>query len=762
MQTQKILRGALPLAIFFLLISFVAAANTDANYTEVGTLNRNFNLGYGIFNTQLDEYDTYTRAVSSPLYVPFVSDLDGDGEADIIVFDGTSMRLFKDETLDTVDSITLRNALYSPPVIRDFDRDGLVEVAIFYPTLENVTFYNYNGSLLYEVKSHKFSGSATGGDEETSFMGCDEDNVCAVVWDTTNSNVGYLHIGVFNYSDVGNRVIAISTSSDERNCLPYLPHFGIADADADGLTDWFFTAYFVDDGVSSAEATKLLRCEKTSLLNLNATCSTIFSESMGDTFCGGSCGTGWSCEQTHGAGEVDAPAQITSPALLDFDGSVSNGVELVFGFKPSQTTMRMKAISYLGVERDSFPSLGATTKATYMSNPVIMDALDDTGAEDVCIMLYYEAESFQDLMCGSMVTGKYSLSGGTQFDLVDYPINITPDYNTWHHMLHATQHNSSTIDGNNPDEVINTFGIYARIGNEASLSGLGGLTRIWENPHQESAGYSIDASKIGIADIIFLDDTNLWYYDDTIANQDCSDQNCITSYFINPCLDSVWKNGTNVEIRITVEDDNGFTLGSDDVSARAILYYDSIYEQASDWQTNASSGTTFTFHDFEVNATITGSAIRLQARETGNYNVIESIDLPFSVGINGVEYNDCTTDIDIGVAVADDETATDIDDNIIQSGMGAVNNFTGLGYSVIWLLILGAFCVWMIMQMGNIANITAGMVYGILSVTVLVFFIGLWVGVKLEYIGTGVFISFIVMGIIGVALITMRTLHGGN
>ena len=762
MKSTRFFKGLTLLSIFIFLMTFVSASN--ANYTETGTELQNYNIGSGQFNAQLSEYDTYTKTITSPNYIPYTSDLDGDGTTEIIVFDGNSMRLFRGEALTIVDSFTLDATKYSPPMIRDFDSDGIMEIAIYYPDSYNVTFYSYNGTATIKEKSlHTVSKYTSFPYAHTSFIGCYDDSHCSVMWDGRSSNTRYNYIALFNYTIMGNTVAFLEAgNNDKGDCFPYIPNMVTADADTDGLPEYYMTTFYVDDELTgSQEYARLWKCEENSGMN-NATCTKIY-ETTGGALCTNTCGSTWTCEQTGTLiTDSEAPSYITSPVLLDFDDSVSNGDEIVFGYKTAEANMRMVAVSTSGTERFAYPGFGTTVFTKHMSNPIIMNAFDDTSSTDVCIVNYYNTGGYQDITCVSARTNKYFFTGGTQYTLLDYPTNITPDYNTWSTIAHASQHNSTPISGNNRDEVLNTFGMISFNGDESSITGIGHGSVDWYNPVVPSAGYSVDVGGVAVSDILMLSATNLWYYDDRLLNNGCSSQNCIREYYVNPCVDSVWKNSTNLEIRIKVIDDNGYYLPSDMVTARAILYYGQSNQQDTGWSANATSGTTFTFNNLKINQTITGAILRLEARETGVYSEVESIELPFSVGTQGVQYGECYTRVDIDAVEDDDATAPTEGNNSIDTAINYIDDYTGLGSTIIWLLLCAIVVGFIMYQISNINNPTPGIIIAITGIASAVLMLMLWIGLKLEYIGSGVFISFIILGIVVAGLMVSRVLHGGG
>jgi len=216
----------------------------------------------------------------------------------------------------------------------------------------------------------------------------------------------------------------------------------------------------------------------------------------------------------------------------------------------------------------------------------------------------------------------------------------------------------------------------------------------------------------------------------------------IDEWLINPCINQAWKNGTDVEIRITVSDSDG-----DDISAKAIIYFGDSNEISTGWYApNVSSGEEIIFDttNFKgrTNKTITDGTIKLYGRSTGVGDLLDTIEIPFDVSTIGVEYDDCTSSAlpseDVNVTTGDDAITTAIDS---LSDESADTFFSGLTRATLWvlLMVIVSLGIWITCGEKNANGITLGII-------ALVNFLLVMIGVYMNFISWIIVIIILIAG----------------
>ena len=267
----------------------------------------------------------------------------------------------------------------------------------------------------------------------------------------------------------------------------------------------------------------------------------------------------------------------------------------------------------------------------------------------------------------------------------------------------------------------------------------------------------VDNEGTGLADLIGFTSTNVFYLDDGFSNQ----PGTITAYTVNPCIDSVWKQNTTVQVGVEVTD--GDLLNPDLISSRAILYDNTPNEQDDGFSLNFTSGTTVTF-TYNANASGSGQALTLQGRDTDNPNTLDQVDLVFNVAANGVEFGDCSTTVIVEtVEETAQETAeellnTDEDDNGITSGFTTVQGLIGIGATsfLLILMLLGSVFIW---YEGSQNKWAGSATFG----TVLVWnALAIVVGTRFGFFSTALVTIIVVIGIAIIGVTLGRFLMGAS
>lgn len=732
------------LSIFILLATFCIAEN----YTQTGSINENFNSGSGIISNAVD-VDFYTRSVSDPQFMPLVQDLDRDGTSEIIVIGSDTIYLYNNIQLNPIESIDIGSSSLSPPVIVNLDGDEYIEIVIFDAVSELIKFVEYNGTDFYVEQSHSV-GAMIDRNSVRGVIGCNNDKRCMLVVESNSFSVGEITSIAFNFSEAGGYADNYQTSTDRNFCFPYISYVLSHDLDQDGDEEFYTSIIRVNDNGLGTEQLHIFEYEVNDSLNISF--SVHYSVNLPDFYLG----AGLASCATSNAGRY-----VTEPVGLD---AVAGGDdELVFGLMTSTTTFRIHVVKSDGSLHDTHPEI-LQADGILVSNPIIMNAFVDTGAIDYCIMGYDQPENEMDLLCGSQQTGKTPETMEFRYT-TNY--NVTNDHNTWHDITHATQASAETTDGANLDEIINSYGIFSLRTPQNDDADLlcnsisdCDLIQYWGNDKDDTVAYALDYEGIGLADIIMLDDTNIWYADDGYTNIGCDNENCITEYQINPCIPNTWKINTTAEIQLEVTDDNGYNIPPDYVTGRACLYYGSTNEQCSNWAGNTSSGTTFAFSDLAVNKSIVGGVILLQARETGNYNQIEEIELIFNVGLNGVEFGDCTT-----IREEEEEdisTETVAGNNSIQGAMDYATENTGLGSDIIIIIVLLIVTIGMLAMFKDSGGLSHDQLTMSIGITIFVDMAISLIAVLMGYIGSGTFITMMILLLLPIAGMVGKIFFGSG
>ena len=742
------------LIIGFLLLVPFSYANTDYNMS--GGVNNYYQTGTGFFNTEVTA-TTYSRTVGEQRSIPLVADLDGDGNNEIIILDGESIELYRNKELDIVNAFSLgTNQKVSNMIVFDIDGDNLSEIIVaqtIYPNGEKIKIIEFNGTNIINQTDLDFGVPFTTYNHKTTApigIRCRNTNDCLMVFANKVSEgqtveggaeEGKLYVTFFNSTNIGSQVL-IDTASGGHNsiiCLPTILHIALADFDIDGDKDYIFTAvetsgtpdhvsiYYID--VTSQSPSEVMQIDDTEIVGV-----------------------------TENDGECGSYNQLfTSPLVAELDGSLGNGLETVIGTQTDDDEYNLKVYDSGGNLEEQHPLL-ADADGILVSNVMLADVFPDSDNTDYCVVGYQTVTGEIDLLCGSL-QDTFVAQNELEFSM-DVPYNISEGDAIWNPISHMGQHSSETHEGKNIHELINSYGVSRLDLDDCSVIGLGAdctLEVIFENPVGDSVLIPVDAEKVtavgGREDLIALSSTNLFYIDDGFSNSAGE----ITSYTVNPCIDSTWKINTSVTITTIVEDDD-----LDIVSSKAILYEGDSNEQDSGYTANVTSGTTNSF-SFVANKTMGTGAIKLVGRDSENLDTLDEIDLTFSVSSNGLEFGDCITEVSIAPEEEEeDEIVTvatltvDASENSITSGINTVMNLTGLAGTTFWLFLMLAFSIGLYFRGASIGWSGNGIVGAIAIVNLLFLVIGARVGL----ISTALIVILVVISVVILGVFLGRFLTG--
>lgn len=740
---------------FILILMFLCSlliVSAGENYTQAGNPSADFMIdGVGFFNTGITGVTSATRVLNNPKQIPLVVDLDNDGTNEIIVVDAGNIRLYHDHLLTIVDAYALSGDEEDSNIIAyDIDGDGDKELLIAETNSEKLHIITYNGTAIYNESLLSLS-SLVHAPNADMMLGCRGVDDCLLMYATNETGgtaASRIYATAFTSSAIGTSTsVSTGTWSNSVYCAPATRTMAIADYDNDGTEEYI--ASFTQNEGSAEMAIKIVYVDVAA--GTPTLEQSIFEQ---DSSLDLSSLAPLSCEEQREA------VYVTPPLVYDIDGSPSNGMETVIGFKYNDDD-EFKMYSYESDTSflDDYPET-FLADGVIISNVILTNAFTDTEAVDFCVMGFNKNNEI-DLVCASEQTSETPETNEFFFDITDY-YTLNGAVDQFVTIMHSVDMSSDTSlsDAGGGDvsqnllEVLTAYGVFAldKTALSCGLTGSCDLSLIWENPQTDAAVIADDAEGIGRNDLLMLTSTNLWYYDDGFTNS----PGLIDAYYINPCIDSTWKQNTTVEVRITPSDVDG-----DMVSARAILYDGGTNEQDSGWSNNVSSGATITF-TFTANTTTAASTLTMQARDVENPTIIDDIPLTFSVGTNGVEFGECFTEVDVQTpaeaanASTSDVSLGDINDNSIRVTTRTMSDLSGLGEGVLWLLIMVivAGSLWMYDSKDDSSH-----KLGIISIVEIGM---LLIGVYLQLISAAVLIIFVVIGIIAVALIFKRTTTAGG
>ncbi len=666
-------KGVLVYIVMFLLIISISIAKTD--YNESGNSDNFYQLGLAAFNENLNPIDvnaqTTTIIVSTGRKIPLISDLDGDGLTEVIILDGRNIEIYQNKSLSIVASFTLDTATderFSNMITFDIDGDGLREIIIIAEQEEELHILEYNAGTL--VNQTRFQGtnlsilSHTAGNFGGEFViKCSSTERCLMLYsnDIDTGFAGFPKTTFFFGASFGSTESSISTAfetlldtsvSNSVFCLSNIRHIAAADYDGDngGASADPSEFEFIASNIEISQAIVTDELVNIYWIDILPNSSVVLDQPaiqntrMGSILGASATGDRFSCDNSRSknanVGGVGHPLfpqyYITSP--LVFDAAPESGLETIIGIGIDPDEFKILMFEKDGTFLDDFPEV-ADSEGILLSNVFKADIFDDS-TEDFCVMGFNGdpfggVEDSLSVTCGSK--NDPDGFGLTNFQTIEFRFdkeglfNISQTYDNQAVLAHSIETNNE----NDLDEILSAYGVLELI-RTCTITGNCDMNLIFQNPKSDNEPrvISTDAfDKVGLEDLIILTEDNLFYLDDGFTNQPAT----ITNLFNNPCLDSVWKINTSVEVKVTASDPE-----NDIVSVRAVLYQSDSNEQTIGFL-NVSSGTEVPF-SFIANKTIGGGNLLIEAFDpVNNPTTVDSILKVFSVAAAGVEFNDCTS-----------------------------------------------------------------------------------------------------------------------
>lgn len=738
--------------VLTLLISSLAFGLES--YNETGSIDQQFLLGTGIFNSLLTTDVTVSKSLTDGQNIPMVADLDRDGVNEIIVLDNGDIRLFQSSSLTPIDSITLELGTYSNMQILNFDNDTFLEIIIANEIGGdgNISILQYNGTSFIREYSLNVDLPTITGTQEVMIKCGDgqagsESTVCLYALVNSPTGVGRRNLSVrgFNLTDIQPSVRLLDTGSTlEDYCFPVIPYITYANYDTndDARKEFIFTS--MEFKQSANEEINIFYIDV--LENLSTILEQQIVESEGIINSAVNC-------------EADNLGRFyTSPLVIEMDGSTSNGKETIIGWNVNENEFEMRSYKASGSDLDDYPEV-FNADGQIISNVMVFDVFGGT-AVDFCVLGQDATDQQLDLLCASEQTGIFQRETVEFKFNTDGKFNVTQAYNRQNIISHATQHTNTqvNIDGEgliNTNELLTPYGTFLL--SDTTFNGsifIKTLTELWENPVGDSACIQVDAEKVGSEDVICLQSSQVFYIDDTLANK----KPTIGVITMNPCgFDSTIKINSTVSLSFAVTDQNPQPLAQDLVTSEVIFYEGNTNQHPISVVANTTSGQNH-IHTFTANLTGNNFRVKITAFDNQEPTQTDVFEGVFSVGTSGVEFGECesivnkpTTELN-----ASQLLQTDANDNSILSGLNTFQELFGLGGTTLWyiLMIILAYAIWIT---GHTANHST--TFGIIAITEILMLI---LGAALGIVGAGIIILIVTVSLIFIGLWVGKTVTGTN
>ena len=791
-------QGVLLLITFFLIISLVYA---DVEYTEAGEFDNFYFRGNGIFNQQLDPSDVLisTAIIADPKKVPLVNDLDGDGIQEIIILNGRNINIFQNTSLDVAGSLTLNvptDERFSNIITFDIDGDTLIEIILVAEKNNSLIIIDYNRSTFSSnvIDLVPLTSHSSGVDAGLITIGCESTNRCLMAY-SNEQDTGFagspestnLFASFFNSTDVANELLLDVSDAFSAHCPPTIRTMSKVDYDLDGDVEFIFT--YAEPDIATGDGGDDINILWVNIESDNTLTEEIqvFTTEIGEIVAQSSSSVDYKCDNENGNaafrsaggfGTALAGKFFTSPLVYDAD-PLTTGLETIIGAMVDNNEFIMIMYDSTGTKIREFP-LVQESEGQILSNIFRAEIFDDSNSEqDFCVFSQQSTNDRLSITCGSLQdTNGF---GAANLQTIEFRgdglaiFNVSHGFDEWNIIVHSGEHDPS----NSESEIITTFGILepdidVGIFTTCFLVNNCDLNLLFRIPKPDGTVVPVDLDKFDSnvnEDLLVLTDSNLFLIDDVFQNQAvnifCGEPGSIegicTEYFTNPCLESVWKINTSVEITVTAKDPES------DLVQVSVTLYDGDSNELTLTSGNVSSGTTVPF-SFEANKTISAGTLTLTAVDiVENPETIRTVTKNFNVGPNGVEFNDCTTSVTTGVlGVAEEEEPVDLiltteSGNAIESGFLTIAEFTGVSVFIMWLIFMAIVAI-SIFQGSTIFNRERGAEdeghkLGIIIIAEIILLI---VGTLLGFIPIGIVITIVVLGLIAVGLFFSRIFTGTN
>lgn len=461
----------------------------------------NNNIGGISYFDTANVVEESSKATSDPGFMPLIEDLNNDSINEIIILDDANVEIYQGTTLTPVDAIAF-SADPHYAYIYDIDGDSSNEIIVI--TTDNTSIIGFNGTSLSFENSF-----AIGFPEASIAVGCRGTNDCAIAYGAyatgayarssiylivLNSTAYQTNITAGSSYEISERHSGSSSSYRYIFCPSSIPYLQIANIDNVGTSE-YVASFFFDSSFSASDVgIYAFSYNSTGVINKMSYsyAADVYDNSM-------------TTISTCTGEDYILPRAISSPLVYDFDGFPSNGLETVFAYMKDDNEFKMKMISGSGVLLDTYPSV-LDADGVIVSNPVLMNAFSDTGAEDFCIMGYASNINEIDLLCGSAQTS------GIESKEFNYAVNFSNiALGTQYYIdyIQSVDRISNYNDGNDLSDLMTPYGIFYidyDLDNE--------LIPLYLTSHLNASHVSVDINNDGRDDIIELGQNGLVYWSD--------------------------------------------------------------------------------------------------------------------------------------------------------------------------------------------------------------------------------------------------------
>jgi hypothetical protein len=821
MKTKTLYIGSFAI-LLMIVFSFSAFATSNTEYTEKGYANGNFETGTGIFASGTDGFNpTYTgaRSLSVGNFTPLVADLDGDGANEIIALDGGTIRLYHGSTLSIVAGGAYIETFTSPQfdmITYDLFGNGKKEIIFGKAIGLNVIIdiLQWNGSAFALNRSLAFNSSlgltcqAGGCDVEIK---CGQANECvAAMTNSFSTETGdRVFYGFFNSTAPTTVDTYHFSAAAGLSCFPKIKAATHKDYDKDDTTEYIFSGIDAATTLTNHEfawinyvyinSSNNARGEREITIDLGDIAKAGTSDS-----CDG--GIKWVSDST--VISQGLKSMVTNPFVYDISPS-SSSLETVVAYMKGRDTIQMKSYNADSSLLATYPSTdiipsygdgflisdifrtnafieGKTGLSNYAVDFCVAGFTAQEATSNACGNNYNGADlaSCASLLCGSEIgQNTKNLIGwhSTEFVLpIDGLYNLTTSPDQLNSIVHSGSMDASGADTELRDVIwpygVSTFS-FSNCEDGLTTKPICYIQTIYNITKQNGIVIPVDVEKSGKNDLLVQQQNALWYLNDGFTNTPVADfctLNTSTSttcsgYQLSPCFD----NGAlqiNTTVLVTIIPRDVDVFPTDNVRARAILYYGSIYEQDGNWsgyyQQNTPIPFTFITSDLATTATL-----RLEVNDDVNNGTVKTANVPFSVATIGVVNGDCSGGILTGTAspasnyslaqLTEIENKPNTADNPIKNALVQVNDLSGggMGLATLWLIIMAvvAYAIWT-----GESHATGTDPRGAMGVIAIVEIIMTVLGIWLGFFGIGIIIIFVILGILILAMFLRKVVTGSG
>jgi len=696
-----------------------------------------------LFTWENPEFTCTGTALTQPKGGALISDLDGDGNKEIIYIDSGSLVVRNYSKVDhqwsLPDSIVVSATpnLVSNIEILDYDGDGYTELVVADVATRSLKTYNYSNKTLFLESSHYYHA----GNIE-AIIKCGKQDECVVLSRSVTTVVITLMSSSGHISNIS------EADDDAQNVyFPNTKTISYADRNQDGVLEYATATYH------QAARLSYIRFYKANTTHISLNSSITVGESDAKL-------TNYEYAQFSNALVIEA-APVAGSETLYAHNVDSNIHQTRFGMISSTTTTTSVLTGYI----DRYPL--NDPQGQHVGN-IFRAPISGGSGLTYCYTAYYYTAQDQEadiqVVCGDEYAFSITESYETTADM-----DMTQGFYAMPNTTYFQPETTWTVHNDHPyygDAVIlNSYGVWAF--DDITLQ------RVWTSPIGAPTQFSVeDYDDDGYLDFIGVTEEGIFFCNDGSINE----RPAFLSWSFDPDISKVIKTNSSLFITLKLFDDD---LG-DTVNAKFTIYADTSHNRSIGYLSapSASDEVTFTYF-FEEGMNVTGQGIILRAEWNDSEvpSIIKSRNITVYVSDQGVVTygdgssfsdeadepdepgQDCVTDADCpdGEYCLDGtcETNDDTSDNALTSAVGTFADITGLSGGMIVILVI------FIISFAFIANRGVSNPMVLLGGVVLIIFAGVIIGAKIGLLSAGSVVIMAILGIIFIVLISFLFRGGG-